>query len=111
MLRAAAGAVTQRLYIGLAGDWGRRGFAHANRRLSEVYSAVPAHQDLHEGGALDVRVLLPADWSAAAAHGSGIVTAATIDASAASARLRAGIITATAVIDAFATGTVASTPA
>jgi hypothetical protein len=75
MLRAAAGAVTQRLYIGLAGDWGRRGFAHANRRLSEVYSAVPAHQDHHEGGALDVRVLLPADWSAAAAHGSGIVTA------------------------------------
>ena len=54
-LAAAAEAVRHRLYVSLAGDWSTGGLAHANRRLSEIYNAVP--------GAVDVRVLLPRDWA------------------------------------------------
>ena len=54
-LVAAAAAVSERLYVSLRGKWGGNGgLEHANKRLGEVYGALP--------GDLDVRVLLPDGW-------------------------------------------------
>ena len=57
LLAAAAERVSGRLYVSLGGDWSTGGLEHANRRLAEVYSAIP--------GSLDGRVLLPPSWTAA----------------------------------------------
>ena len=56
-LAAAAKLVTDRLYVSLEGDWaGSGGLDGANRRLAQVYGAIP--------GAVDARVLLPTGWDA-----------------------------------------------
>ena len=56
LLAAAAESVSGRLYVSLGGDWSTGGLERANRRLAEVYSAIP--------GSLDGRVLLPPSWTA-----------------------------------------------
>jgi dephospho-CoA kinase len=55
VLRAAAVRVTQRLYVSLDGEWAG-GLDHCNKRLAQIYSALP--------GTVDARVLLPAAWGA-----------------------------------------------
>ena len=55
LLRASAGAVKERLYVLLRGDWGPLSLSQATARLQFVY------QQVAQAGypALDVRVLLP----------------------------------------------------